>query len=321
MHDLWELIERIPINNQTVLIGAAQVAVLTLLLFLGLRQLWNDWFAAAEDFTSTEEVGILAQRYRQARPKGVSERLDSGLENLVANTGLELNAEQAAAWIALAAVGLATALFLIRAEWWMAALGFVLGSAAVLGLYYFYYSRYRWKIREQLPDIFMMLAQSARAGLSLDRAVELIGQQKKIALADEFRRCSSQLELGLPVVAALQSVADRLQLLDFNALVALIALHKQSGGNLPLQLERLATSTRDHNQFRSYLHTATTLSRTSALCIGLATPVILLAYAVFQPEYAASFFESRQAWTLIGVALGLELIGAVWIYRVLKIDY
>lgn len=321
MHELWDRIDQVPINNQTILIGAALAALVTLLLFLGLRQMWNDWFAASDQPAEVNETSILAEKYRLARPQSFAERMDAALEHFVGNTGLDLSAEKAAAWILLAAVGCATVFFLIRAVWWMGALGLLLGGSAVLGILFFYHARYQWKIREQLPDIFMMLAQSVRAGLSLERAIGMIGQQGKIAVAAEFRRCSTQIELGLPVVAALQSVADRLQVLDFSAFVSLIALHQQAGGNLPLQLERLANSTRDHHQFRSYLRTATTLSRTTALGIGLATPLILLAYAVFQPEYATSFFESRQARTLIAVALGLELVGAIWMHRLLKIDY
>ena len=81
----------------------------------------------------------------------------------------------------------------------------------------------------------------------------------RLGLESEFRRCSAQIDLGLPVVAALQSLAARVRLLDMNALVSTLALYQSNGGNLPLLLDRLAVSCRDHNQFRTYVRSATAL--------------------------------------------------------------
>jgi len=321
MHELWEQLERIPVNNQTILIGAALAGLVVFLVFFLLRLIWNDWFGETAKPETEDPVGVLAERYRKQNSQGWAERFDLAVENIILNTGLNVSAEQAMAWILFVGVLAAGGFYLARTEWWMALLGFVLGAGSMTGIIAFYHNRYRWKVRSQLPEIFTMLAQSTRAGLSLEKAIATIGQQRSILIAPELRRCTAQVDLGLSVVVALQSVADRLQLLDFNALVSLVALHQKVGGNLPMQLERLASNTREHNQFHGYLRTATTLGRTSAIAIGLATPVILMVYVIFQPEYTTSFFESTQAWTLIGVALGLEAVGLVWLNQILKIEY
>ena len=251
---------------------------------------------------------------------GPLERVDGAFENLVQHTGLEIGADQASAWILFAAVCLAAAAFIARPEWWMALLGFVVGGGIIFSVYLVYRWRYRWKIQDQLPDVFYMLARSTRAGLSVEQAIHMVGEQGKIAVAEVFRRCSAQIELGLAVPVALERAARRLQLIDFNALVSLVGLYRKTGGNLPLLLERLAASTRDHNQFRGHLRSVTALGRISSGCIALATPLILVTYAIYQPEYTEAFFQSRPGWTTVGIALGLELVGVVWLHRILKVE-
>jgi tight adherence protein B len=317
VNELLDLISQWPIDRATVLLAAAAISVLTFLLYMGVRYTWTAFVPPAPP-PDPEDEPLLYQGPN--KKPGAADRLDGAFEHLVRSTGLDLSADQAAAWLLLAAVCFATAAFLARPEWWMGLIGFLVGGLGTFGVYLFYRSQYRWKIQDQLPDVFFMMARSTRAGLSLEHAIELVGQQDKIAVAKEFRRCTAQIELGLPVVVALERVAHRVRLLDFNALVSLCALYRKGGGDLPLLLERLAASTRDHNQFRSHLRSVTALGRISAGCIAMATPVILLAYAIFQPDYAQAFFESRPGWTTVGIALSFELVGAFWLSRILKVE-
>jgi len=312
---LQDFLDKLPATNSAVLGIALAVAAGCFVVFMGLRYVWETFVPPA--VINDAEVPLFV------RPKQYDttvEKMDGAFENLIVNTGLDLKVEQATAWIALVGVLAATVFFVLRSEWWSAALGAALGVVAVFAVFFVQRSRNRWQVQEQLPDVVFMLARSARAGLSLEKSIDLIGRQRKLAIAAEFRRCHAQIELGLAVVPALQRTARRLNLLDFSAVTSLIALYQTTGGNLPLLLERLAVSTREHNQFRSYVRSATSLGRISAIAIAAATPLFLLAYAFWQPEFGQKFFQSQQGWTLVGICLGLELIGGLWLYRLLKIE-
>ncbi|MBX9677551.1 MAG: type II secretion system F family protein [Gemmataceae bacterium] len=313
---LQDLFDPLLTNNSNVWMIALATSLGSFVLFLGLRYVWET-FAPPKIRDEAEDPLFV----RPKQHEGAVEKLDGAFENLVANTGMDLKVEQATAWIALIAVVSATAFFMLRSEWWSAALGGVLGVAGVFGVFLVQRSRNRWAVQEQLPDVIFMLARSARAGLSLEKSIELIGRQRKLAIAAEFSRCHAQVELGLPVIAALQRTARRLDLLDFSSLASLIALYQTTGGNLPSLLERLAVGTREHNQFRSYVRSSTALGRISAICIAAATPLFLLGYAFWQPEFGTAFFQSQQGWMLTCVCLGVELAGGVWLYRLLKIEY
>jgi tight adherence protein B len=249
------------------------------------------------------------------------ERMDRGFDSMIRRTGLEAEPSQALAFIALMAVGLAGLLFLWRGELWLTILGLVVGGGGTLAVYFVMQNRYRRRLSEQLPDAFYLLARSLRAGLSLEQAIALTGEQGARPLAEEFRRCAAQLRLGLAIPAALQLVARRLRLLDFNVFVTTVSLHYTMGGNLAMLLDRLAAGTRDRNHFRGYFRTATALGRVTAIFIGIMTPLLLLGYAIFQPDHVRAFFESPQGWTAIGVAAVLQVIGVIWLYRLLRVEY
>ncbi len=304
---------------------AAVVAFLGLGLFLWLREVLERRRTELQRRLRGPETGsdpsIALGLGPGGETPGAFERIDRGFESMIHRTGIEAEPSQALAFIALVGVGLAGLLFLWRGELWLTILGLVVGGGGTLAVYFVMQNRYRRRLSEQLPDAFYLLARSLRAGLSLEQAIALTGEQGARPLAEEFRRCAAQLRLGLAIPAALQLVARRIRLLDFNVFVTTVSLHYTMGGNLAMLLDRLAASTRDRNHFRGYFRTATALGRVTAIFIGVMTPLMLLGYAIFQPDHVKAFFESPQGWTAIGVAAALQVIGVIWLYRLLRLQY
>jgi tight adherence protein B len=306
------------VDDRTVLFAGAVVATFTFLLILAFRWAWSSIATVRAVDPIDEEPDL----FPDLRPKkGATERFDEAFDQMVHESGLGLTTEQALAWTVLAGTGGAAAIYIARPELYLALIGAAIGVGLTLFLLSLYQARHRRRIQDQMPDVFHMLARSTRAGLTIEQAIEMLGQERKIILAPEFRRCSARIELGMPAVAALERMSRRLDLIDFEGLVAVVGFHQGTGGNLPLLLDRLATGTRDHNQFRTFVRSATALGRTSAIVIGLSTPVILLAYAIIQPDFATLFFQSTYGWSVVAIALGLDLIGVVWLFRLLKIEY
>jgi tight adherence protein B len=180
--------------------------------------------------------------------------------------------------------------------------------------------RVRTRLQRQLPDAYFFLARALRAGLSFEQALALAAAETPAPLAPELRRCADQLALGLAPQAALQSAAQRIQLTDFQAFVSVIGLYAAAGGNLAQLLDRLATTTRDRNQYRGYFRSATALSRITAVAIGVAPPLLFLGYVLFEPEMAHRFFASGLGLALLATAFGLELVGLIWLSYLLKVD-
>jgi tight adherence protein B len=314
MDDFWLWWDERLTNENRIALAATAAGIAFLFAFLLLRTLWN-WLSVVRGPEVAEESLLLPRE-----PSGSLARFDAGFARMVERTGLGLSLAEATGWIAFfGAIG-TLGFYLLLPEVWMAMIGMAAGVAFAVAALFAYSLRHRTLLQNQLPDALLMLARSLRAGLTIEQAVDMTGEQGPKPLAEEFRRCAAQIRLGLPSVLALENAARRLQLLDFNVLVSTVSLHARVGGNLPMLLDRLAIGARDRNEFRGYLRSATALARVSILGIAAATPLILLGYLYFQPDYASGFFQSQQGMLTIGFALGLEIIGGIWLYRLMRIE-
>lgn len=254
-------------------------------------------------------------------PSDWAGRMDRNFDHMVRRTGLKLDAQQALGVIFLTGAAAGAGLMVWRDDLWLAATGLVLGFALALATFLVLQGRWRRRIQEQLPDGLFLLARSMRAGLSLDQAVALVGEQGVKPLADEFKRAAEQARLGLNIITALRRLADHIRLTDFNVFVAVVTLHRQAGGNLSQLLDRVAGTIRDRNLYRGQFKAATALGRTTAVFICAAMPVLLTVYATLQPDYLIRFLTNPSGLTAFAVACALQVIGVTWIWYLQRVDY
>ncbi len=64
------------------------------------------------------------------------------------------------------------------------------------------------------------------------------------------------------------------------------------------------------------------LRRASPLfALDLAVPLLLLAYVILDPELLDTFFRNEMGWTILVGCFVMEIIGAIWLFRLLRTDY
>jgi tight adherence protein B len=267
------------------------------------------------------EGSVLVAAAEAARADDWPTRMDRDFGNMVRRTGLEWSPQQALGLLFLVGAVAAAALFWWREDWMLSGGGLLAGMLVPLVVLLFLQRRWRHRLQQQLPDAFFLLARSLRAGLSLEQAVTLVGDQGVKPLAEEFRRAAEHARLGLTVPAALQTMANRLRLPDFSIFVAVVTLHQRIGGNLSQLLDRVAAHTRDRNQYRGQFMAATAMNRATSLVIAIASPALLLLYSIMQPEYLLRFAQNPSGQSALCVAGVLEVIGVLWIYCILRVDY
>ena len=151
--------------------------------------------------------------------------------------------------------------------------------------------------------------------------MQLVGDKGVPPLSKEFARMYRQLELGLPMGQVLDLGAKRIKLTDFNVFASVVGLHRSTGGNLALLLDRLASATRDHNQFEGQYRASTVLGRYSASFLTLLAAVILFYLFFFQREWAIRFFESGLGVALFVCAIALLLSGLALLFWFLRAEY
>jgi tight adherence protein B len=305
-------------TDQDLLIGGA-IACLTIVVFFVARRLLDRGGAFLP--TGREMPGTPSEPLVATGPADLAGRVDRSFDRLLHHSGLGLSTGQTLRFFALTAFALAALLYFWSEEEWVAAVGPALGLALLFLILRVLQARRRRLFQRQLPDAFYFLARSLRAGLSLDQSLIRAGEQLEEPLAGELRRSAGQMQLGLHPYQALQNTAGRLGVADFNIFVSTVGLYYHSGGNLALLLDRLAASTRDRIQFLGYFWAATALGRAAGIFLAAAVPLVVIAYAVWQPEHIGDLFRSVAGLRLLAIALVLELIGIIWFFYLLRVDY
>lgn len=202
-----------------------------------------------------------------------------------------------------------------------AAGGMVVG--AVLPLTYF--SVIRWwrlgQMRRALPQALQAIADAVRSGQTLSEACELVSKEIKGPLGDEFAYAYQQLELGQAPIAVMNRMVRRIPLSEFRMFATAVVVHRRAGGNLSLLTERMSRSALDRQDVRNHLMAVTSGSRLSAIGMAVGGVVAMGLLTWLEPEYVQAFLTNEKGPWLLGVAIGLEVIGAFWCWRILKSNY
>jgi tight adherence protein B len=202
-----------------------------------------------------------------------------------------------------------------------AAGGIVLGAALpVLVLMAIRWRRVR-AMMNVLPQALQAVADSVRSGQTLSDTMQLVSQEIKGPLGSEFAYGHSQLELGHSPLSVMNRMVRRIPIAEFRIFATAVVVHRRAGGNLSLLTERMAHAARDRQDVRSHLMAVTSGSRLSAVGMVAGSIIAVALIAWLEPVYIQPFLEHPSGPSLIAGAVGLQLIGGLWVWRILKSSY
>jgi tight adherence protein B len=214
----------------------------------------------------------------------------------------------------------------LACEWYFEMLPATLAAAAVvvvlpIPVFMFFRSRRRRILLLQLPEIFELLARALRAGRSLPDAIALAADVAPSPCNAEFYRCHKQLNMGLSFAIAAQNLARRINLFDMDLFLTTVLVHHGGGGNLPEALDRLSAMSRDRQHFRGHLMAVTAQQRLSTIMLLFLAPVVVAALVYINPNYLSMLLTTSLGHKMLAVAAVLQIVGLVWVSRLLRVQY
>jgi tight adherence protein B len=255
------------------------------------------------------------------KPDGMSDAIDQRFNDLIHQSGIEIAPEAAFLSMVLSGLVIGGAVLMWRDDLAVAVVGFVFGMTLP---YFYFVSRRNQRIkdiREQLPNSMEAMARAVRAGETLDQAVELTASGTPEPLGIEWRRTARHLEMGLSVPGAMKSMVKRAPLMELRILSTALNVQRRTGGNLSQTLERLSHVIRDRLSYQRQFQAATGSSRMATILIAAAGPLVFTYMIIFQPDYMGQFFNLAGGWTLLGIAIVLQVIGLIWVTALLRNRY
>jgi len=173
---------------------------------------------------------------------------------------------------------------------------------------------------EQFPDALDLISRSLRAGHAFQAAIGMAADELTAPAAPEFKKVFDQQNFGLPLRDALNALAQRVPLLDVKFFVTAVAIQRDTGGNLAEILDNLAHVVRERFKIQRQVRVHTAHGRITGFVL-LALPAFLaVALSIINREHMRPLFEEPMGRTLILVTIVMQLIGFVWIRKVIKIE-
>ena len=144
---------------------------------------------------------------------------------------------------------------------------------------------------EQLPDTITLLANSLRAGSSFLQGIELVTREARPPISEEFERVVREMQLGMALQPALNSLVRRVASEDLELMVTAINIQSQVGGNLATVLDSIAFTIRERIRIQGEIKTLTAMQTYSGYVItGIPIALGFILFLI-SPTYMTPMFE------------------------------
>jgi tight adherence protein B len=315
--------------------AAALSAILAVIVVFQATAALREWrvrkgvFVTLRRGDRRQPAAAAAEVIRQrAEPQGslmtnIAERVPRvwDLHHLLIQSGLSWTLEGFLTRVgAVAALSGIVALIVFNSSW-------IAGAAMLLGgispyLYVRRRKRKRLELMEsQLPEAIDLIARAVRAGHPLAAGLGMAADEGPEPLASEFRTTFEEQKFGLPFEEAMLGLGDRVEVVDVRILITAILVQREVGGNLSEILETIAETMRARFNLKRQVRVYTAQGRMSGYTLAALPILVGGIIALINPAYMQTLFDETLGRGMLMAAGFLQLIGFLWIRRIVDIRY
>ncbi|CAN5884701.1 type II secretion system F family protein [soil metagenome] len=197
-------------------------------------------------------------------------------------------------------------------------------GALVLGALPFLFLFHRKKQRVQkfmaaLPEAVELMSRALRAGQGLAASMNLVSEEMRGPIADEFGRVFEEQNLGVPLEVSLRGMAERVPAMDVRFLVTAIVIQRATGGDLAEVLDKIGRLIRQRYELMGHVKSLTAEGRLSGVVL-LSLPPGLVAFLCFSNySYISILFETPVGTKMLAATAVLQVLGALAIKKIVAI--
>jgi tight adherence protein B len=171
----------------------------------------------------------------------------------------------------------------------------------------------------QLPDALEMLSRGLRSGQSMVFGFNMVANEMPSPISREFGRVFEEQNLGIPLEESLRAMANRIPNLDLKFFVTAVVLQRQTGGDLAEILDKIGSLIRDRFRIWGQVQALTGEGRLSGVVLLGLPFVLFLAVYQLNPDYLMTLFTDPIGKKMLGVAVVMQIAGALVIRKIVNI--
>jgi tight adherence protein B len=176
------------------------------------------------------------------------------------------------------------------------------------------------KLEEQLPDAIDVLRRALRAGHPLGACLKLVAEDMPQPIAKEFELAFADINYGNDVRRAFLGFLERVPSVTMMSFVTAVLVQRETGGNLAEVLDQISRVVRGRFKFYRKVRTLSAEGRMSAWVLALVPLMLVSLISYTSPDYLPVLTHDPLGRKLIWTAVGLGLLGVLWIRKLLRIE-
>lgn len=181
-------------------------------------------------------------------------------------------------------------------------------------------SRELTKFNDQLEEMITLVSNSLRAGFGLLQAFEFAARQLRPPMSTELMRLIRDTSMGATLEQALRSLGERMASYDLEIIITAILIQRETGSNLSEVLDHVAHTIRERERMRGEIKTLTAQKKLSGFVVGGLPLALVIIFFLINPDYMALLFTTGLGKFLLILAVALDVIGILWIRRIVNIE-
>lgn len=179
----------------------------------------------------------------------------------------------------------------------------------------------RKKIEGDMLKAIIIMNNAFKSGKSTIQAVEIASKKLPGAIGLEFKKIYEEMKYGMSLEAVFGRFAKRINLEEAEYLSSSLTILNRTGGNIVAVFNSIEKTLFDKMKLKEELKNSTTVSKLVVKILLLVPIIFVFIIYLFDPGYFRPFFESTLGYVLIAIVIGLFLVYAYLLDRIVKVNY
>lgn len=182
-----------------------------------------------------------------------------------------------------------------------------------------------WKKRivaldSQVEESMIYMSNSFKANPALPDAIQDVINSMGPPLTQELSVMLKEYKLGTPLDNALINMQRRVPARNLQLAIAALLIGRTVGGNIPKILEDIAGTIRESYRLERVIDTQTAQGKMQAWVMGLMPAAVIGLFFLMDPELITPLFETFSGFVILAVAAVFNIIGVIFILKIVRIQ-
>ena len=172
-------------------------------------------------------------------------------------------------------------------------------------------ARRQKKFLQVFPDAMDIIVRGVRSGLPLNDCLKVIAHESSEPVASEFKLVVQGEQVGVPLEICLERLYDRMPLPEVNFFATVLAIQRQSGGNLGEVLNNLSGVLRGRKVLREKIKALSAEAKMSAIIVGSLPIVVMVLVTLSSPDYMVELYTTATGHRMLAISAAMMTVGTL----------